>query len=594
MEAEGSRPLLWPPPRMVRQEGAALAPRPDRWPLPRGLTTALRARIEELFPGPTAGSGFTFAFRPAELPSEGYRLVLDRDVRLEAADEAGARHGLATLVQVARQCPRRWPGLTVEDWPDFRRRGVMLDISRCKVPTLATLKSLVELLAGLKYNELQLYMEHTFAFPGHEAVWGDASPLTAEEVRELDVFAAARGVELVPNFNSFGHFERWLRHPAYRHLAECPEGFTTPWGERRVEGSTLKPDLTSLKFLDKLHDALLPCFRSRRFNIGGDEPWELGQGWSKPLCEQHGKHRVYVDFINALHDRVARRGHRVLLWADIVLEDPSFVKDLPRELTGMIWGYEADHPFAEQAAAFAKAGLPFQVCPGTSAWNSLGGRTANAVGNLTAAAVAGRASKAEGYLVTDWGDGGHHQVLPVSLPGYVCGAAQAWCGEAAGEGDLGGAIDLALGAWGGGERRAALVGVGKAVVDLGRVADVVSKRPRNSSVFHHFLFSGGEWAPGEVPAREVKSARRRLSAWRESTAALAPSRWKEELLLAGDLAALGLRRRLRETGEKDGGEKAYYADFRAAIGRYEDAWLARNRPGGLWESSGRLRAALKP
>ena len=52
----------------------------------------------------------------------------------------------------------------------------MLDISRCKVPTLATLKTLIEQFADLKYNQLQLYTEHTFAFTDHETVWRDASP----------------------------------------------------------------------------------------------------------------------------------------------------------------------------------------------------------------------------------------------------------------------------------------------------------------------------------------------------------------------------------------------------------------------------------
>ena len=78
------------------------------------------------------------------------------------------------------------PVLKIQDQPNFARRGVMLDISRDKVPTLATTLALVELLASLKINELQLYMEHTFAYAGHEQVWQDASPFTGAEIEELD------------------------------------------------------------------------------------------------------------------------------------------------------------------------------------------------------------------------------------------------------------------------------------------------------------------------------------------------------------------------------------------------------------------------
>jgi hexosaminidase len=56
------------------------------------------------------------------------------------------------------------PCLKIRDWPDFARRGVMLDISRGRVPKLETLLELVGHLADFKINEFQLYTEHTFAY----------------------------------------------------------------------------------------------------------------------------------------------------------------------------------------------------------------------------------------------------------------------------------------------------------------------------------------------------------------------------------------------------------------------------------------------
>jgi len=101
----------------------------------------------------------------------------------------------------------------------------MLDVSRCKVPTMDTLYSLIDLLAQLRINELQLYIEHTFAFEKHDAVWKDSSPFSGREIQLIDQYCKDRFIELVPNLNSFGHFERWLRHDQYKHLAECPQGF---------------------------------------------------------------------------------------------------------------------------------------------------------------------------------------------------------------------------------------------------------------------------------------------------------------------------------------------------------------------------------
>ncbi len=87
----------------------------------------------------------------------------------------------------------------------------MLDISRCKVPQMRTLFRMVEKMAAMKLNQLQLYTEHTFAFQNHPQVWKAASPMTAEEILELDAHCRKHFIELVPNFNSFGHWERWLK-----------------------------------------------------------------------------------------------------------------------------------------------------------------------------------------------------------------------------------------------------------------------------------------------------------------------------------------------------------------------------------------------
>jgi hypothetical protein len=75
---------------------------------------------------------------------------------------------------------------------------------------------------------------------------------------------------------------------------------------------------------------------------------------------------------------------------------------------------------------FAKSKIPFYVCPGTSTWQTLIGRHDNALANLRAAARAGRQHGAIGYLITDWGDGGHPQPLAVSYLPLLAGASLAW------------------------------------------------------------------------------------------------------------------------------------------------------------------------
>jgi hypothetical protein len=238
------------------------------------------------------------------------------------------------------------------------------------------------------------------------------------------------GIDLVPNQNSFGHLRYWLEHPPLKKLAEVQEPYESADGTFLRYPTTLAPNHPgTLPFLRELYDELLPNFSSPHFNIGCDETWDLGRGQSRALCEKQGRGQVYLDFLKKIHREVSIRNRRMMFWGDIILHYPKLIKDLPKDVIALNWGYEKEHPFDREAGLFAKSKLAFYVCPGTSTWMSLIGRNDAAFANLRQAAEAGRKHGALGYLNTDWGDGGHPQPLAVSYPAYVMGAAVSWCGH---------------------------------------------------------------------------------------------------------------------------------------------------------------------
>ena len=308
----------------------------------------------------------------------------------------------------------------------FEVRGYMLDVSRDRVPTLKTLREIVDLLARCRYNQFQLYTEHTFAYSAHPEVWEEADPLTPAEIRKLDVYCQMQGIELVANQNTFGHMERWLTQPRYNSLARFPTGgAVTPWGAVKKYPTTLDPaNPGSIALVESLFDELLPNFSSPLVNIGCDETFEIED------VEE------YLGFLLKVCDLARKHGKRPMFWGDIVLKHPEAIARLPKDLIALDWGYEGNHPFDRDCAAFRAAGLDFYVCPGTSSWRSLGGRVENMRENLEAAERAGRLNGAKGYMVTDWGDHGHWQPLAASLPGLIMGGAFAASGSKAAKMDL--------------------------------------------------------------------------------------------------------------------------------------------------------------
>jgi hypothetical protein len=359
---------------------------------------------------------------------EGYALTISKGgIQISCRDRKGLRAAASTLRQLLRQYGRRLPCLRIRDWPDFSRRGVMLDISRGRVPKLETLLDLARRLADLKINELQLYTEHTFAYRKYKSVWQSWGALTAKEIRILDARCRELGIDLVPNQNSFGHLRYFLEHPKLKKLAEVSGPYEDAGGEFVRRPTTLAPNHAgTIPFLRGLYDELLPNFSSEFFNVGCDETWDLGRGQSRKLCERRGKGAVYLDFLKKIHREASTRGRKMMFWGDIILKYPHLIRKLPKDVTALNWGYEAGHPFKQEAARFAKSGISFYVCPGTSTWQTLIGRHDNALANLRAAAKAGKKSGALGYLICDWGDGGHPNPLAVSWPMFLAGASLAW------------------------------------------------------------------------------------------------------------------------------------------------------------------------
>ncbi|MFM9000592.1 MAG: beta-N-acetylhexosaminidase [Opitutia bacterium] len=568
-----SLPVLLPRPRELTLLGGFLdvpaAPHATR----RFLESLPRTIAEA--EGAWGGGDCRFE-RDAALGDEDYRIGIGASgVQVRAGGPRGVLYAAQTLRQIRAQNPDALPRLEIADGPDLPVRGFMLDVSRLRVPKQEELLALAEGLHALRANQLQLYVEHTFAFPGHEDAWRDASPLTPEQVRQLDEACAARGIELVPNLNTFGHMERWLRHPRYRPLAECPDGWTHPLtGQFKPVPGTLFPDETSLRFVGGLLDGLLPHFRSRQVNVGGDEPWELGQGRSRDAVAARGKRRVYLDHLRKICALATERGRRPMFWADILMEDPALAQDAPADATPVVWGYDAGHPFDAQCGRLRELGRAFVAAPGTSAWQSFTGRLDNALRNQAEASAAAVRHGARGTLITTWGDGGHHQPWPTSWLPMTAGLAMAWRSAANPE------PDFALGC-------ATLGGLsvedGAAAADalrlMGALDGLTAKSARNRSLSWDLLTCAPEALTGHregVKAEETEASLAHLEQCRRAVAKIGDTRVRDELALGVDLAAAGFRR-------ARGGDAA--ADERAdLLARHRECWLRRCRPGGLEES----------
>ncbi len=370
------------------------------------------------------------------LPPQSYRLRINREgIDLASADEAGLFYGRQTLRQLHTQSPEGLPWMVIEDEPDFPVRGLYHDITRGKVPTLETLKSLAEKCAYYKMNQLQLYVEHSYAYKAFPEVWADTDPLQAEEILELDAFCAERFIDLVPSFSTFGHFYPFIHTPRFQHLNELErdvsnDGFN--WFDRMGHYTLNCQDPESIALVDTLIAEVRPLFRSRYFNICADETFDLGKGKNRQQAEAKGTGRLYLDFVQQILESVRRQGATPMMWGDIVAKHPDLAPELGKDVVLLEWSYGEDPVCSPH---LVKSERPFYVCSGTQSWNTFLPEIQVAYKNITRLNRLGAEGGCQGCLVTNWGDFGHIGMLSLAYPGMLIGAAASWNLQAAEAGE---------------------------------------------------------------------------------------------------------------------------------------------------------------
>ena len=366
-----------------------------------------------------------------------YTLTIDTDgIAITGYDFEGMRNGVQTLRQLIRQNGAVLPVLQIEDAPAYQIRGYYLDATRGRVPTLAWLKQWADKLCLYKYNQLQLYIEHTFAFDGMSETWRGSSPLKPADILEFDQYCANLGIELVPSVSTFGHQYVAMRTQELRELGEFPEDADRPFSfiERMRHHTLNVADDRAFAFSTQLVDSYLQLFRTKRFNICADETFDLGKGQSKQEAQRVGVATLYATYVGKLCEHLSQQGHEPMFWGDIAIEMPEILETLPNNVTLLNWQYDPEAT-DEKIQLVAKAGAKQVVCPAVWGWNALLPRIDDAWNNIARIARYGLDCGAEGILITDWGDFGHINDPRMAVPGMIFGAQYAWnpAGDSAGD-----------------------------------------------------------------------------------------------------------------------------------------------------------------
>lgn len=237
------------------------------------------------------------------LPVEGYRLKVDETgITISARDEAGARHGLQSVVMLARakRGALTIPFVEMTDYPTLAWRGVHMFVGPDALRFQQKLADSV--LAPMKFNHVVLQCERT----AWEATAGTQTPQTMAKTDLAALVDRYRGlgIEPIPLVQSLGH-AGWL----------FANGKNLDIALNRDVPFTVDPRKARTRELyTELWTEVVDLFKPKTIHFGLDEIDMRGLP-----ADPHFTTRIWKQHVPFLLDLAKRFGVRPMMWGDIML-----------------------------------------------------------------------------------------------------------------------------------------------------------------------------------------------------------------------------------------------------------------------------------
>jgi len=202
----------------------------------------------------------------------------------------------------------------------FEDLGVMIDTSRCGVPTVDSYRRMLDYLAVMGYGNVQIYIEDTVELNSRPYFGYMRGRYTRDELRQIDDYAYAYGIEVIPCIECYAHMEKYL-----------------VWKEalpiRDTASVLLAREEATFEFVDELISTVSSSVRSKRIHIGMDEAWDMGLG---AFLDKHGyvpPFDIFNEYMERLMKITDKYGLEPMMWSDMYFRIASGDKN----------GYYADY-----------------------------------------------------------------------------------------------------------------------------------------------------------------------------------------------------------------------------------------------------------
>ena len=275
---------------------------------------------------------------PSLKNDESYQLKINvQGIDIVAENDFGAMQGIATLLQLISSNTikvgteqakiTQLPQLTINDFPRFPWRGLMLDSVRHFL-TINTIKRQIDGMAAAKLNVFHWHLTddqgwriESKAYPKLHKLASDGQYYTQQEIKDVVEYANLLGIRVVPEFDVPGHASAIA--VAYPELITEKKRYKMEdaWG---VFEPLLDPSNPKVyDFIDKIVAEIATLFPDEYLHIGGDEvhpiQWQKSEKVQQYMAQKNVKdsHELQVHFNEKVQKILTKHKKKMMGWDEI-------------------------------------------------------------------------------------------------------------------------------------------------------------------------------------------------------------------------------------------------------------------------------------
>ena len=294
----------------------------------------------------------------------------------------------------------------------MKRLGTMIDCSRNAVMKKETVFRWIDMTSAMGYNCLMLYTEDTYEMKDHPYFGYLRGRYTQEEIREIDAYAAEKGMELIPCIQTLAHLRSIFNWPVYDDVHDCHDILLV--GEEKT-----------YQLIDDMLRACAENFKSRTVNVGMDEAMFMGLGKYLQKNGYENRTDILLRHVQKVADIAKKYGQQLIMWGDMffyLAERGYSIADvqekIPENVKLIYWDYNSRSSahYEEKLAKYRQICKETWFAGGVWSWTGFTPHNGFTLETVKAALPVMHKENVENILYCLWGDDGAECSKFTTLP----------------------------------------------------------------------------------------------------------------------------------------------------------------------------------